>query len=87
MCQILNPMAKNVLLLGCTRMWLTRANWRMSLLLIGFIVYTTLVHIITLALPRYIFPTYPIWWIFAAVPLVALWDLWARLRRSFDEQQ
>jgi 4-amino-4-deoxy-L-arabinose transferase-like glycosyltransferase len=71
---------------GFIGMWLTRRNWRISLVLIGFIIYTSLVHIITLALPRYIFPTYPIWWIFAAVSLVALWDMWQTKGVKFIEE-
>ena len=59
---------------GIIGMWLTRKQWRISLVLIGFIVYTTLLHFVVLALPRYIFPTYPFFWIFAAVTLIAVWD-------------
>lgn len=69
---------------GIIGMWLTRRNWRISLALIGFIAYTSLVHIITLALPRYIFPTYPIWWIFASVSIVALWDTWQSKRTTIQ---
>ena len=59
---------------GIIGMWLTRKQWRISLVLIGFIAYTTLIHFVVLALPRYIYPTYPFFWIFSAVALVALWD-------------
>jgi hypothetical protein len=38
----------------------------------GFVLYTTLVHLPLLALPRYIFPTETVWWVFAAVALVRL---------------
>lgn len=62
------------LLGGLIGMWLTRKKWQISLVLIGFIVYTTLLHFVILALPRYIFPTYPFFWIFASVTLVAVWD-------------
>jgi hypothetical protein len=71
---------------GFIGMWLTRRNWRISLVLIGFIIYTSVVHIVTLALPRYIFPTYPIWWIFAAVAIVALWDMWQTKAAKFVEE-
>lgn len=55
-------------------MWLSRKQWQLSLALIGFIAYTTLLHLVVLALPRYIFPTYPFFWIFAAIAFVWLWD-------------
>lgn len=59
---------------GVIGMWLTRKQWKISLVLIGFIAYTTLLHFVVLALPRYIFPTYPFFWIFASVTIVAVWD-------------
>jgi 4-amino-4-deoxy-L-arabinose transferase-like glycosyltransferase len=55
------------IVLGLCGMWTTRLLWRQTLPLIGFIVYVTLVHLLLLALPRYIFPTMLAWWIFAAV--------------------
>ena len=63
------------LIAGVMGMWLSRKNWQVSLVLIGFIAYTSLIHFVGLALPRYIFPTYPFFWIFASVTLVAFWDL------------
>jgi 4-amino-4-deoxy-L-arabinose transferase-like glycosyltransferase len=66
------------ILLGLAGMWLTRFRWRLTLPLIGFIGYTLAVHVVLLALPRYIFPTTPVWWVFAAIAIVALWD---RVRR------
>ncbi len=70
------------LIAGAAGMWLTRRRWRVTLPLLGWPLYTTLVHFFLLALPRYIFPTTAIWWVFAAVALTALWDrrLPARLR-------
>lgn len=62
------------LILGVIGMWLTRKNWHVSLVLIGFIIYTSLIHLVGLALPRYIFPTLPFFWIFSAFTLVSLWD-------------
>jgi len=59
---------------GLFGMWLVRNNWRVALVPIGFILYTTLLHLVVLALPRYIFPTYPFYWIFASVAWVWLWD-------------
>jgi len=56
------------LILGAIGMVLAlwQKRWREALPLIGFVLYTTLLHLALLALPRYIFPTEPIWWIFAA---------------------
>lgn len=51
---------------GLIGMWRTRHNWRVALPLIGFVAYTSLLHLALLALPRYIFPTEVIWWVFAA---------------------
>ncbi|MBN1565179.1 MAG: phospholipid carrier-dependent glycosyltransferase [Anaerolineae bacterium] len=62
------------LLLAVAGMWLTRAQWRFTLPLIGFIAYTTLLHLVMLALPRYIFPIYPVVWILAAVALGMMWQ-------------
>lgn len=51
---------------------ISRERWRISLTLLGLIVYTLLAHLVFLALPRYIFPTHPAFWILASV---ALWRL------------
>lgn len=59
---------------GLVGLWLTRRNWRVMLPLAGFIVYTLLVHFVLDALPRYLFPISMVWWVFAAVALVAVWD-------------
>jgi len=67
------------LLAGVVGLWLTRRNWRVALPLAGFILYTTLIHLLLDALPRYLFPLSVIWWVFAGVALVAAWD---RLRHS-----
>lgn len=60
------------LALGLIGMWLTRRQWRLTLPLIGFIVYTSLMHLLLDAIPRYIFPTTVCWYIFAGV---ALWQM------------
>lgn len=60
---------------GLVGLWLTRRRWRVSLPLIGFIVYTSLVHLVMLALPRYVFPTELCWWVFAAAALDRVWTL------------
>jgi 4-amino-4-deoxy-L-arabinose transferase-like glycosyltransferase len=62
------------LLLGVAGMWITRVQWRLTLPFIGFVVYTTLLHVVMLALPRYIFPIYPVLWVFAAAALGILWQ-------------
>lgn len=59
------------LFFGMVGMWRTRRNWRISLILIGVIVYTLLVHLFLLALPRYLFPTALCWILFAAAALPA----------------
>lgn len=59
------------LVLGVVGIWLTRRRWRLALPLLGFIAYTTLVHFVLDALPRYLFPTMLFWWIFAAVAFSA----------------
>jgi 4-amino-4-deoxy-L-arabinose transferase-like glycosyltransferase len=62
------------LLFGLVGMWRYRRQWRTALPLIGFVLYTTLVHLPLLAIPRYMFPTEVIWWVFASAALVALAD-------------
>jgi hypothetical protein len=57
------------LLAGAAGMWMTRRDWRLTLPLIGYVAYTTLVHLFLLALPRYLFPTMIVWWVFAGVAL------------------
>lgn len=75
------------LLGGIWGMWLSRKQWRISLALIGFIVYTSLLHLVVLALPRYIFPTYPVFWIFAAISLVWMWDRVKGIPASMPEAE
>jgi 4-amino-4-deoxy-L-arabinose transferase-like glycosyltransferase len=55
------------IVLGLLGMWRTRRNWRVTLPLIGFVAYVTLLHLALFALPRYIFPTTIVWYCFAAV--------------------
>ena len=57
---------------GLNGMWLTRKSWRLTLPLIGFVVYTSLIHFVLLALPRYIFPVEVPLLIFSAVTLVTI---------------
>jgi 4-amino-4-deoxy-L-arabinose transferase-like glycosyltransferase len=61
------------LIFGTAGIWLYRRKW-MAAPLSGLILYTTLVHLVILVLPRYLFPLYPVFWIFAAAFLVTEWD-------------
>jgi 4-amino-4-deoxy-L-arabinose transferase-like glycosyltransferase len=60
------------LVFGLIGMWRTRRNWRITLPIIGFILYITLIHLFLYALPRYIFPTMVFWWVFAAAWVAGL---------------
>jgi hypothetical protein len=55
------------LVFGLAGLWLVRRQWRLALPLVGFILYTTLVHFVLDALPRYLFPTMIFWWVFAGI--------------------
>jgi 4-amino-4-deoxy-L-arabinose transferase-like glycosyltransferase len=70
------------LLAGLAGMWLYRRRWRLALPMIGFIVYTTLVHLILLALPRYVFPTEIFWWVFAGSAISYQFSAVSRQRKS-----
>jgi hypothetical protein len=70
------------LLFGLAGMWRCRKQWRTALPLVGFVLYTTLVHLPLLAIPRYIFVTEVVWWVFASVALVALADRVVASRRG-----
>ena len=60
--------------LGLVGMWISRSRWQAAIVPMGFIAYITLIHLALLALPRYLFPTLPFWWCFAAVVVVRVWD-------------
>jgi hypothetical protein len=62
------------LIFGVIGVFLTLRRWRDFAPLSGFIVYILLLHLFLLALPRYLYPTFLAWWVFAAVAIVALWD-------------
>lgn len=51
----------------------SRKQWRMTFVLMGFMAYTLLVHFVGLALPRYLFPMYPLLWMFASIAVFRLW--------------
>jgi 4-amino-4-deoxy-L-arabinose transferase-like glycosyltransferase len=55
------------LVLGLFGIWTTRRQWRLTMPLLGFIAYVTLMHFVLYALPRYIFPATLPYWIFAAL--------------------
>jgi 4-amino-4-deoxy-L-arabinose transferase-like glycosyltransferase len=57
------------LLLSIVGIWRTRRQWRLMLPLIGLILYTSLVHFVLDAIPRYLFPLEAIFYIFAAAAL------------------
>jgi 4-amino-4-deoxy-L-arabinose transferase-like glycosyltransferase len=67
------------LIMGAAGAFMLRRDWRLTLPLIGFIGYTLLLHLIMLALPRYIFPTYPVFWVLGAAVL----DRGGRAERNF----
>lgn len=71
------------LLCGVIGMVLTRKAWRLTLPLIGFVIYTTLIHFVLLALPRYIFPVEIPLLIFSAITLATIFD---RLRSRQPNQ-
>lgn len=50
---------------GLVGAWRARANARLVLIPLAFIAYTTGIHVILLALPRYIFPLFVCWWMLA----------------------
>ncbi|MBK9746809.1 MAG: glycosyltransferase family 39 protein [Chloroflexi bacterium] len=54
------------LIFGVIGAWRSRRQWRLTLPLLGFIAYVTLVHFFLLALPRYIFPTMLCWIVLAS---------------------
>lgn len=60
------------LIAGLMGIWLTRRDWRLTLPLIGFIIYTTLVHLVLDAIPRYLFPMEIFWWVFATIAISSL---------------
>jgi hypothetical protein len=57
--------------LGLIGLWRCRRA-RATAPLAAFILYTTFVHLALLALPRYLFPTMVVWWVFAAAAAIEL---------------
>lgn len=64
------------LLLGTGGMVMAWRRWRSLLPLYGMIAYFVGVHLGILALPRYLLPTYPAFWVFGAALLMWLWERW-----------
>jgi 4-amino-4-deoxy-L-arabinose transferase-like glycosyltransferase len=62
------------LLFGMAGMWIVRRQWRSLFLPYAMIFYFTGIHVVLLALPRYLFPVYPVFWIFASALLITVWD-------------
>jgi 4-amino-4-deoxy-L-arabinose transferase-like glycosyltransferase len=60
------------ILLGLIGLWRSRRWWRGTLPLLGLIVYTLLIHLLLLALPRYLFPLQPIFWVLAGYAFIRL---------------
>lgn len=70
------------LLFGGAGIWLTRQRWPLMLPLAGFIAYLTLVHLVLMVTPRYLYPLEPIFVVFAACALLALWERWRAQRTA-----
>ncbi len=62
------------LALGVAGIWLTRRRWTLAAPLAGFIVYLTLIHLVLMVTPRYLFPLEPIFAIFAACAVAIVWQ-------------
>lgn len=62
------------LLFGAIGMWVYRRRWHVALPLIGFVVYTSLIHLVLMAIPRYIFPVEPFFWVFASAAGLLWWE-------------
>lgn len=62
------------LLFGTIGMIVSAKRWRFTLPLIGYVVYTTLIHLVLDAIPRYLFPTAIVWYVFTGVTLYSLWQ-------------
>lgn len=74
--------------LGVIGMAVSWRRWETALVAFGLIAYVTLVHLVLLALPRYLFPTLPFWWCFAGVAVVRGWDglSWRRRAAALEVQ-
>ncbi|MCD4684398.1 MAG: glycosyltransferase family 39 protein [Anaerolineae bacterium] len=64
----------SALALGALGMVLQWRRWRDLLPLYGMIIYFTGIHLLLLALPRYLFPMLPAYTLFAAGAVAAVWE-------------
>jgi hypothetical protein len=60
------------IVLGLIGLWRGRKQGLWLWLPLSVIVYTNGIHLVLLALPRYIFPTQVYWWILAGLALVKI---------------
>jgi 4-amino-4-deoxy-L-arabinose transferase-like glycosyltransferase len=63
---------------GVVGMILSRRRWREAFLLYAGIGYFLAVHLVLYAIPRYLFPTEALWWLFAAAAIARLVPAWRR---------
>ena len=73
------------LLFGALGILLTLREWRKYAPLSGFVLYTLLLHLFLLVIPRYLFPIQPVLWVFAGVALVKVWD-WLHRQQAEPRQ-
>ena len=55
------------ILFGLIGIWRTRRSWHLTAPLVGFLVYTMMIHFVVLDAPRYLFPNEIIWLVFASI--------------------
>ena len=55
------------ILFGLIGIWWTRRSWDLTAPLVGFLVYTMMIHFVVLDAPRYLFPNEIIWLVFASI--------------------
>ncbi|MBN1679635.1 MAG: glycosyltransferase family 39 protein [Anaerolineae bacterium] len=72
------------LILGAAGMVLAWRRWFDLLPLYAVPLYFTAIHLVLLALPRYLFPLYPVLWVFGSAVIVQSWD---RFRRQPEHGQ
>jgi 4-amino-4-deoxy-L-arabinose transferase-like glycosyltransferase len=66
----------SALLFGVLGIVLTLRRWRQFAPLSGWIVYIMLIHLVLLALPRYVYPITPALWVFAGIGIVYITRHW-----------
>ncbi|HVO44203.1 MAG TPA: glycosyltransferase family 39 protein [Aggregatilineales bacterium] len=73
------------LILGIVGMVLCWRKFWLALPLVGYFLYTTAVHSVLLALPRYLFPVQPVLIVFASVTVLATMPAFSRRRRPIAD--